>query len=91
MGVSDTDVKSGLKTKAKTFFKANEDVLNLENCENRPFYKYIDFTNPDGLYLADFSDELTFRLVSEKCRKETASIILKQTQGLQRQYKRSLK
>ena len=34
VGVSDADVKSGLKTKAKAFFKANEDILSLENCAN---------------------------------------------------------
>ena len=67
VGVSDDDVRSGLKTKSKAFFKENEAALNLENCENWPFYKFIDFSNSDGLYLADFSDELTFSLVSEKC------------------------
>lgn len=91
VGVSDADVKSGLKTKAKAFFKANEDILSLENCENWPFYKYIDFKNSDGLYLEDFSEELTFSLVSEKCREEIVSIIIKQTQELLRLYKRSLK
>ena len=91
VGVSDDDVRSGLKTKSKAFFKENEAALNLENCENWPFYKFIDFSNSDGLYLADFSDELTFSLVSEKCREEIVGIILKQTQELLRQYKRSLK
>lgn len=91
VGVSDDDVRSGLKTKSKAFFKENEAALNLKNCENWPFYKFIDFSNSDGLYLADFSDELTFSLVSEKCREEIVGIILKQTQELLRQYKRSLK
>jgi len=63
-------VRSGLKTKSKAFFKENEAALNLKNCENWPFYKFIDFSNSDGLYLADFIDELTFSLVSEKCREE---------------------
>ena len=48
---------------------------NLKNCEGWPFYKFIDFTNSDGICLADFSDELTFSLVSEKCREEIVNVI----------------
>lgn len=70
VGVSDDDVRSGLKTKSKAFFKENEAALNLKNCENWPFYKFIDFSNSDGLYLADFSDELTFSLVSENAERK---------------------
>lgn len=91
IGATDADVKSGLKTKAKAFFKDNKDVLNLENCDNWPFYKYIDFKNSDGLDLENFSEELTFSLVSEKCREEIVNVILKQTQELLRHYKRALK
>lgn len=90
IGVTDEDVKSGLKTKAKAFFKANEEILNLENCENWPFYKNIAFNNYDGLYLEDFSEELTFSLVSEKCRDEIVNTIIKQTQELLKYYKQSL-
>lgn len=91
IGVTDADVKSGLKTKAKAFFKANAEILNLENYENWPFYKYIAFDNYDDLYLEDFSEELTFSLVSEKCRDEIVNTIIKQTQDLLKHYKRSLK
>lgn len=91
IGVSDADVKSGLKTKAEAFFKANEVVLNLENCENWPFYKYVDFKNSDGLYLEDLGDELTFSLISEKCREEIVKVIVKQTQELLEHYRQSLK
>lgn len=91
IGVTDEDVKSGLKTKAKAFFKAKEEVLNLENCENWTFYKYIEFDNYDCLYLEDFSQELTFSLVSEKCRDEIVNTVIKQTQELLKNYKRSLK
>lgn len=91
IGVTDEDVKSGLKTKAKAFFKANEEVLNLESYENWPFYKFIDFDQYEGLYLADFSEELTFSLVSEKCRDEIVNTVIKQTQELLKHYKRSLR
>lgn len=92
IGVTDGDVKSsGLKTKANAFFKANEEVLNLENCENWLFYRFIDFSGYDGLYLGDFSEELTFRLVSEKCRDEIVNTVIKQTQKVLKEYRRSLK
>lgn len=92
IGVTDGDVKSsGLKTKANAFFKANEEVLNLENCENWLFYRFIDFSGYDGLYLGDFSEELTFRLVSEKCRDEIVNTVIKQTQRVLKEYRRSLK
>lgn len=92
VGVSNENVsKSGQKSKAKAFFKANKENLDLGNSENWPFYKYIDFVNSRRLCLGSFSDELTFSLISEKCRKEIVDAITKQTQELLKCYKRSLK
>lgn len=94
VGVTDNDVNSGLEAKAEAFFKANKEVLDLESCENRPFYKfykYIYFANSKRLCLGAFGEELTFSLVSEKCREEIVNIVIMQTQELLKHYKESLK
>lgn len=91
IGVSDEDVAQRVKSKAKAFYKANKDTLDLGKSENWPFYKYFDFANSRRLCLATFNDELTFSLVSEKCRNEIVDTIIKQTQSLLKCYKRSLK
>lgn len=94
VGVTDDDVNSGLEVKAEAFFKANKEVLDLESRENRPFYKfykYIYFANSKRLCLGAFGEELTFSLVSEKCREEIVNIVIMQTQELLKHYKESLK
>lgn len=83
--------KSGQKSQVKAFFRANKEFLNLRNSENWPFYKNIDFANSRQMCLGAISDELTFSLVSEKCKKEIVDTIIKQTQELLKCYKRSLK
>lgn len=91
VGVMDDDVKFGLRTKTKAFFDNYKDSLRLDDCEKWQFYRFVDFSNSDGLYLGDFGDNLTFSLVSESCRKEIVDAVIKQTQELLKYYKRGLK
>lgn len=92
VGISNENVlQPGQKSKAKAFYKENKEILNLGNGDNWPFYKYIEFANSRQLCIGSFNDELTFSLVSEKCREEIVNTIVKQTQELLSQYKRFLK
>ncbi len=91
VGVMSDDIKPGQKTKVKNFYKTYQEPLNLEDCENWPFYQFITFENSDGLLLSDFSDELTFSLISESRRKEVVNIIINQTKTLINKFERFLK
>ncbi len=91
VGIMSNDLPTGMKTKAKSFFKTNHKNLNLEDCDNWIFYKFIDFENSDGLYLSDFYDELTFSLISETRRNEVVDIIIKQIIDLLNSYSKHIK
>lgn len=91
VGVMTDDLKSGQKAKAKAFYKANNESLNLECCDDWPFYQLVDFKNSEGLCLGNFSEELTFGLISESHRKEVADIIIKQTVALLNRYEKYIK
>lgn len=90
VGVMSDDIAYGLKSKAKAFYKTMQRSLALEDCDNWQFYKFIDFQNSEGLYLGDFSDELTFNLISESCRNEIVSCIITQSKNLLKCYKKYL-
>lgn len=91
VGVMNDDLKSGHKTKAKDFVNNYKDSFNLDSCDGWLFYKFIDFENTAGLYLSDFSDELTFSMISESRRKDIVEIIIKQVCSLLKPYKKCLK
>lgn len=86
VGVTDSDVAPGCNSMPEVFYQENKNRLNLEQCDNWPFYKFIEFNSPDGLKLADFSNELTFRLVSKDHREEIVNAIIKQTQEMLKLY-----
>lgn len=90
VGVDADDLNSGEKNKAKSFYKSYQESLNLDACDNWPFYMYVDFPDSEGLFLGDFSNDLTFSLVSADCRKEIVDTIVNQTKKLLRHYKRHL-
>lgn len=64
--------------------------MNLYDKDYWPFYMYIDFPDCDGLFLGDFSNDLTFSLMSSDCRKIIVDTIVDQTKKLLRPYKRHL-
>lgn len=91
IGAMDDDLKPGFKNKVKAFVKANKEILGLDECENWPFYKFIDFDNSEGLYFGDFSDDLMFSLISEGNREKVVNIVISQMKDLLKCYKRALK
>lgn len=90
IGVMANDLKTGQKAMAKEFYKHNMEELDLENCDNWIFYKFIDFPEAEGLYLGNFSDELTFSMISESRRKEIVDTIFLQTISLLKCYQKCL-
>ncbi len=91
VGVMCDDIKSGQTSKTKAFFKTYEDSLNLEKCDNWLFYKFMQFEDSEGLYLTDFSDELTFSLISDSYRNDIVDCIIEQVEDFLRCYKDYMK
>lgn len=91
IGIMDNDLKTGLKRKTKTFFLTNHDTLKLYERENWTFIKLIEFKGSKGLWLHNFSEELTFRLISESHRNKVTDIIIKQTKDLLECYRKCIK
>lgn len=90
VGVDADDLNSGEKNKAKSFYKSHRESMNLYDKDYWPFYMYIDFPDCNGLFLGDFSNDLTFSLMSSDCRKIIVDTIVDQTKKLLRPYKRHL-